>query len=79
MIDELKEKLAYFLWKNIDVFPWTHEDMLGIDPSVMVQQLNVDPLTKLVKQKQQNFALERNQTTMEEVDKLLRAGFIREV
>ena len=29
---ELKEKLAHFLKANLDVFAWTHEDMVGIHP-----------------------------------------------
>ena len=32
-----------FLKDNQDVFAWSHEDMLGIDPSVIVHRLNVLP------------------------------------
>jgi hypothetical protein len=41
--------------------------------------LNVDPNHRLVKQKRRNFAPERNQAIHEEVEKLLQAGFVREV
>ena len=35
------KKLALFLKNNPDVFAWSHENMLGISPSTMVQKLNV--------------------------------------
>jgi hypothetical protein len=53
--------------------------MPGIDPSVISHRLNVDPNYRPVKQKRRNFAPERNQAIHEEVERLLRAGFIREV
>ena len=37
------QALATFLKDNRDVFAWSHEDMPGIDPSVMVHRLNVSP------------------------------------
>lgn len=52
--------------------------MPGIDPSIMVYKLNVDPNHRLVKQKR-TFAPDRNQAITEEVQKLLKAEFIREV
>ena len=33
-----KKDLVRFLKKSIDVFAWSHEDMLGIDPSVIVDE-----------------------------------------
>jgi hypothetical protein len=54
-------------------------DMPGIDTEVMVHKLNVNPSMHPVKQKRRVFALERNAAVMAEVDKLLTAGFIREV
>ena len=37
------QDLANFLRKNQDIFAWSHEDMPGIDPSVIVHRLNVNP------------------------------------
>ena len=37
------QELMAFLKSNQDVFAWTHEDMPGIDPSVIVHRLNVSP------------------------------------
>ena len=43
---KIKEDLIQFLKKNIDVFAWSHEDMPGIDPSVITHRLNVCPSFK---------------------------------
>lgn len=74
-----KKKLVEFLCDHIDVFAWEHNEMLGIDPSVIEHQLNVDRNYRPVKQGRRTFAPERNQTNADEVRKLLEAGFIREV
>ena len=39
----VRQALATFLKMNRDVFAWSHEDMLGIDPSVIVNRLNMNP------------------------------------
>ena len=53
-------------------------DMLGIDPKVMSHYLKVDPTYRYVKQKKQNFTSEHQKAIAEEMDKLVKAGFIRE-
>jgi hypothetical protein len=63
---EIKESLVAFLQSNTNVFAWCHDDMPGIDPSV-------------ISYRRRNFAPERNQAIHEEVEKLLQAGFIRDV
>ena len=73
------QDLAAFLRMNQDVFAWGHEDMPGIDPSVMVHRLNVNPASSPIRQKKRVFAQEREKAIAEEVRKLLEAGFIREV
>ena len=83
----MKEVMVEFLKKSLDIFAWTYDDMLGIDDKVIehclnvdpTNCLNVDPTKKLVQQKRQVFAPERNKAVIEEVEKLLIAGFIREV
>lgn len=37
----LKKEMVEFLKKNMDIFAWTHKDMLGIDNSVIEHHLNV--------------------------------------
>ena len=71
--------LVAFLKENQDVFAWSHEDMPGIDPSVMVHKLNVSTSFPPVHQKKRVFAQERDRTIAEEVSKLQEAGFNREV
>ena len=45
--------------------------MLGIDPSVIVQILNVSPSSSPIRQKKQVFAQERDKAIAEEVWKIL--------
>lgn len=52
---------------------------LGIDPAIVVHRLNVDPEAKSVRQKKRAMDVVRNATTVEEVEKLLKVGFIHEV
>ena len=76
---KIKEDLVQFLKKNIDVFAWSHEDMPGIDPSVITHRLNVCPSFKPVRQKKRVFAPERDNAIKDKVQKLMAAKFIREV
>ena len=39
--EKTKQDLVRSLKKSTDVFAWSHEDMLGIDPSVITHRLNV--------------------------------------
>ena len=75
----LRESMIKFLKNNSDVFAWTHEDMPSINPSVIYHRLNIDPSIRPIKQKRQVFVPDRNQAVFYEVEKLLTAGFIREV
>ena len=75
----IRQALAAFLKMNQDVFAWSHEDMPGIDPSVIVHRLNVNPASSPIRQKKRVFAQKRDKAIAEEVRKLLEASFIREV
>ncbi|XP_065620089.1 uncharacterized protein LOC136063514 [Quercus suber] len=66
----VRQALTAFLKKNQDVFAWSHEDMPGIDPSVMVHRLNVSPSFPPVRQKKRVFTSERDRAIAEEVCKL---------
>uniref|UniRef100_A0A2N9FG73 RNase H type-1 domain-containing protein n=1 Tax=Fagus sylvatica TaxID=28930 RepID=A0A2N9FG73_FAGSY len=79
MTKEVRNSIVRFLRENADVFAWSHDDMPGIRTEVIAHKLNVNPSISPVKQKRRVFAPERNAAVMEEVDKLLMAGFIREV
>ena len=40
---EMRTRLIQFFKKNLDVFTWSYEDMLGIAPEVIQHKLNVNP------------------------------------
>ena len=60
------------------MFAWSHEDMLGIDPLVIVHKFNVDLTYKPVIQKRCRYNPEPYTMISKEVSKLLKAKFIRE-
>ena len=41
MEEKTKQDLVQFLKKSINVFAWSHEDILGINPSIITHHLNV--------------------------------------
>ena len=75
----VRQMITTFLRDNQDVFAWSHEDMPGIDPSVMVHKLNVSPSFPPIRQKKRVFAQEQDKAIAEEVRKFLKVDFIREV
>ncbi|XP_017239882.1 uncharacterized protein LOC108212672 [Daucus carota subsp. sativus] len=75
---EVRGKLIEFLKGNLDVFAWSHEDMIGIDPAVMCHHLNIDPTKKGARQKRRPISGERAEALQEEVDRLLKAGLVKE-
>ena len=76
---EKRTRLVQFLKENLDVFAWSHEDMLGISPKAIQHKLNVDSERKPIQQRRRVFAPEQNQAITDEVNKLLSASFIWEV
>ncbi|RVW81950.1 Transposon Ty3-I Gag-Pol polyprotein [Vitis vinifera] len=67
------------LKQNHDVFAWTHSDMKGIHPSIVSHKLNVLTTARPVRQRVRRFHPYRQKIVRDEIDKLLEAGFIREV
>ena len=55
LIGQLRTELIDFLRDHCNVFPWSYEDILGIDPKVIVHRLNIDPSFCPVKQKRRTF------------------------
>ena len=76
---EIRQALTPFLKDNRDVFTWSHKDMPGINPLVMVHRLNVSPSFPPIQQKKQVFTPEQDQVIMKEVQKLQETNFFREV
>ena len=79
MKEKARKDIIQFLRKSIDVFAWSHDDMPGIDPSVITHRLNVYPFSKPVRQKKRVFAPKRDKAIKEEVQKLTTTQFIKEV
>ena len=70
---EMQGQIIDLLKANKDCFAWSHEDMTGISPDVIMHKLNVDPDHKSIKQKRRKFAPERNQIINDEFQKLIGA------
>ena len=75
---ELAQKLADFLRENQHVFTWTHADMMGIHPETMCHRFNIDLQAKPVHQKRRVLDADHYRAYQDEVDCLLKIGFIRE-
>ncbi|KAK1399355.1 hypothetical protein POM88_009218 [Heracleum sosnowskyi] len=75
---EMRDNLVSFLKENLDVFAWSHADMIGIDPEVMCHRLNLDPSKKGTRQKRRPVSGERAEALREEVDRLMEVGLIKE-
>ena len=71
--------LIDFLRVNADVFAWSPSDMLGISREVAEHALDIRAGSRPVKQRLRRFDEEKHRTIGEEVQKLLEAGFIKEV
>ena len=76
---EVRNQLIKFLQAHKTPFAWSTDDMVGVDPNVISHKFNVDPTYRPVRQKRRRFAPERNQVINEEVEKLKKNGFVREV
>ena len=74
MKEKARKDLIQFLRKSIGVFAWSHDDMSGIDPSVITHRLNVYPFFKPARQKKKVFASERDKAIKEELQKLTKIG-----
>ena len=59
LAEDLRSLLIRFLKQSKDVFTWKHEDVGGIDPSIITHRLSISPSFKPVKQKRRSFAPER--------------------
>ncbi|KAL0408301.1 UNVERIFIED_CONTAM: hypothetical protein Sradi_1764500 [Sesamum radiatum] len=79
MSKSLQAMTIEFLRQNADIFAWKPSNFSGIDPSVIVHRLNVDPSTQPCKQRKRSFGKVRNEIIEREVEKLLAAGYVVEV
>ena len=59
-----------------DVFAWSHEDMKGLDPKFYPHKINLSTDAKPVQQRRYRMNPNYVAHVKEEIDKLLKAGFI---
>lgn len=78
MASEPKSKLITFLLTNKDVFSWSPFDMPRTSPDVITHQLKLNKNKKSVHQKLRFMSAEKQAPLQEEIEKLLKAGFIRD-
>ncbi|KAK8948482.1 hypothetical protein KSP39_PZI005424 [Platanthera zijinensis] len=71
-----QEEIRKCVEENIDVFAWSAADMPGVDADVACHRLNLDPGVRPIQQKKRAIASKMAGPIREEVEKLLRAGFI---
>jgi hypothetical protein len=71
--------LVDFLSANADIFAWSPSDMPGIPREVAEHSLDILPHFRAVQQRLRHFDEERRRAIGEELQKLLEAGFIKEV
>lgn len=76
---DLDNAIVKFLNDQIDALAWDVLDMKGIDLSVIVHKLNVNPDAQPMMQKKRAFEVERNKIIKEEVGKLAKPGYIKQV
>ena len=63
----------------MDVFTWTYDEMLGLDPRLVFYSLNMDLGVKLVVQPVSVFHIEVEAQITQKVKKLLAVGFIKPI
>nr|KYP53835.1 hypothetical protein KK1_024409 [Cajanus cajan] len=76
---ELRQQLEAEILRNADFFAWSSTDMLGIDADFICHKLAIHKEAKPVTQRKRKVGGERQEAIVVETQKLLNAGFIREV
>ncbi|KAK1610840.1 hypothetical protein QYE76_034513 [Lolium multiflorum] len=71
--------LIEFLRERWEIFAWEPSDMPGIPRELAEHALNVDPTAKPVQQSMRRFSEPKRRAIGEEINRLRKAGFIREL
>ena len=72
--DEFEAYKALFK-EFCDVFAWSYEEMLGIDPSIVVHEIKTYPTAKPIRKKLRKVHHRKAVVIKVEIEKLLKAGF----
>ncbi|XP_072058085.1 uncharacterized protein [Arachis hypogaea] len=73
------QQVTDLLQANTDLFAWTPADMPGKHPEVMCHRLALGPKAWPIRQKKRQLGQEKTEAATKETQKLLSAGFIREI
>ena len=76
---EEKSAIVALLKEFRDVFAWSYEGMRGLDPQLYQHQIHLSKDAKLVAQRRYQMKPSYAAKVKEEIDKLLRVGFMRPV
>ena len=79
LLTEDRVKMLLSLAQNLDVFSWSSYEVPEVDLEFIVHKLNMDPLFPPKRKKSRRFAKHNAEAVKEEVEKLKRAGVIKEV
>jgi hypothetical protein len=71
--------LVDFLRANVDIFAWSPSNIPGIPREVTEHALEIRVGSRPMKQRLRRFDEEKRKVIGEEIHKLLKAGFIKEV
>ena len=74
-VDESESYKALFK-EFRDIFSYSYEEMLGIDPSIVVHEIKTYPMDKIVSQKLRQVHPRKAIAIKAEIEKLLKARFI---
>ena len=77
--EEEKLDLIRLLREFRNIFAWEYNEMLGLDPSLVVHTLNVELGTKPMAQPANVFHTDTEAQIIQEVQKLLTTGFIKPI
>jgi len=64
------------LIENADIFAWTTSDMSGVSLNIITHRLLVYKEARLVSQKKRKMGEEKHNVARNEIDKLIKVGFI---
>ncbi|XP_072073852.1 uncharacterized protein [Arachis hypogaea] len=77
LVDPFRTELFNLLHEFKYCFAWDYHEMLGLDRSLVEHRLALKPNARPVKQTPRRFALEINVKIKEEIERLIKAKFIR--
>ena len=77
--EEMIDDLVAIIRTNKDFFAWKASNIQGIDPNIISHKLFVCREAKPIAQKRRKLGEERRKADFEETEKLLQAGFIKEI